>query len=191
MKIVLTKRGYRLTAWICAVGLFLGILTSSMAAYAEAGTRGEAQIYSTASPSELLGVVTFVPVEDGLEVNATLSDVPPGYHGFHIHEFGSCEDGGAAAGGHFNPLETRHGYLPEDGLEAAHAGDLGNILIFSDGSGTLQETAPGLSLTDDELAIANHAVILHADRDDFGQPTGNAGGRIACGIIEVAGSGEE
>lgn len=176
--------GLRAIAWICSVGIVWFGLTASANADTEVGTSGQATLYRTDGSSELLGTATFVPVEDGLQVNVALSDVPPGYHGFHIHALGSCDDAGMAAGGHFNPLDARHGYLPEAGLDEAHAGDLGNILILSNGSGTLQITAPDLTVTDGDLAIADHAVILHAARDDFGQPTGNAGGRIACGIIE-------
>lgn len=191
MKKLFTALGIRAIAWICSVGIVWLGLTAGAQADTEISTRGQANIYSTDAPSELLGTATFVPTENGLQVNASLSDVPPGYHGFHIHEFGSCDDGGTAAGGHFDPLDTQHGYLPEEGLDNAHAGDLGNILVLSNGSGTLQETIPDLSLAaDEELAIAGHAVILHANRDDFGQPTGNAGGRIACGVIELAGQAE-
>ncbi len=177
-------------ACICSISLLIFGWTSNAIADEEMASRGEVLIYSTEASPELLGNATFVPMDDELQVNVTLSDVPSGYHGFHIHEFGSCDDGGSAAGGHFNPLETQHGYLPKEGLNNAHAGDLGNILIFSDGSGTLQETLPDMPLAEGELAIAGHAVILHAERDDFGQPTGNAGGRLACGIIEVAGQTE-
>ena len=87
-------------------------------------------------------------------------------------------------GGHYNPTAVKHGYLPSEGLSDAHAGDLGNIFISASGSGTLTETIPGLSIAGEAPAIADLAVILHADRDDFGQPTGNAGGRVGCGLIE-------
>lgn len=189
-----TRLIQRAIAQVCLLGTLLGLfwtgLTLRATADAEMTASAQARIYSTENPSELLGVATFVTADEGLQVNAELSDVPPGYHGFHIHEFGSCDDGGSAAGGHFNPLETQHGYLPDDGLDNAHAGDLGNIIIESNGTGTLQETIPPLPLMTGRLAIAQRAVIVHADRDDFGQPTGNAGGRIGCGIIELANESE-
>lgn len=147
-------------------------------------TAAQAVVMSTSDPDQTLGKATFTETADGLEVSVSLSDVPSGYHGFHIHEAGSCADGGKAAGGHYNPMEVKHGYLPSEGLSNAHVGDLGNIFISASGSGTLTETIPELSINDGTTAIADLAVILHAERDDFGQPTGNAGGRIGCGLIE-------
>ena len=144
-----------------------------------------AMVQSMDGSSTMLGEATFTKTSAGIKVDLSLNNVPAGYHGFHIHEFGSCDNGGAAAGGHFNPLSVKHGYLVKEGYENAHVGDLGNVLIYSDGSGTLSLTVPDLPLMDGDRAIVDHAVILHADRDDFGQPTGNAGGRIGCGIIEL------
>jgi Cu-Zn family superoxide dismutase len=149
------------------------------------GTTAKATMMSTDESSTVLGEAVFTEVPGGVDVNVSLNNVPPGYHGLHIHEFGSCDEGGTAAGGHFNPLGVKHGYIVTDGYENAHVGGLGNIFIYEDGSGTLSLTVPDLPLTDDERAIVDHAVILHAERDDFGQPTGNAGGRIGCGIIEL------
>ncbi|HEY9647891.1 MAG TPA: superoxide dismutase family protein, partial [Chroococcidiopsis sp.] len=106
-------------------------------------------------------------------------------HGFHIHENGSCDNAGNGAGGHFNPNNVKHGKLIVDGFDQAHAGDLGNILVAADGHGTLSQTVPGLTLSDGLYAIASRAVILHAQRDDFSQPVGNAGARIGCGTIDL------
>ncbi|HAJ61768.1 MAG TPA: superoxide dismutase family protein, partial [Cyanobacteria bacterium UBA8543] len=92
-------------------------------------------------------------------------------------------DKGNAAKGHFNPDKVKHGFLPKDGFQNAHAGDFGNITISSDGKGTLSETVPGLTLSGPKYAIKGLSVILHEKADDFGQPLGNAGGRIGCGII--------
>ncbi|MGF1513356.1 MAG: superoxide dismutase family protein [Elainellaceae cyanobacterium] len=175
-----------LAAAVFAVAMFLNnsaVAASPSAMIAQAST-AEAIVKSTAEPSEVLGEATFTETTDGLEVAVSLSGVTAGYHGFHVHENGSCADGGQAAGGHYNPMAVKHGWLPSDGLDTAHAGDLGNIFISSSGSGTLKETLPGLSLANGEPAVSGLAVILHADRDDFGQPTGNAGGRAGCGIIE-------
>ncbi|NER32468.1 MAG: superoxide dismutase family protein, partial [Symploca sp. SIO1C4] len=98
---------------------------------------------------------------------------------------GSCEDGGKAAGGHFNPDGVQHGLLIKDGFENAHAGDLGNITVSPEGTGTMNVTIPGLTLSEGKYALGNLSVIVHEKPDDFGQPTGNAGGRIGCGIIKV------
>ncbi|WP_228055785.1 superoxide dismutase family protein [Lusitaniella coriacea] len=147
------------------------------------GKTATAIINSTADPSQKMGEATFTSMNAGLEIAVQFEDVPPGKHGFHIHEVGSCEDGGKAAKGHFNPNGVEHGYLPEDGVENAHGGDLGNVEIAEDGTGTLTLTIPQLSLEDGTNKVAGLSVILHEKLDDFGQPTGHAGGRIGCGRI--------
>jgi Cu-Zn family superoxide dismutase len=142
-------------------------------------------ITSTDDPSEVLGEVDFAEGLTGLVINATFQDVPAGKHGFHIHEYGSCTDAGKGAGGHYNPERVKHGYLPEDGFKNAHAGDFGNVTIEEDNMGTLALTIPGLTIENGRYAIAGRGMILHEKEDDFGQPTGNAGGRIGCGIIGI------
>ncbi len=145
-----------------------------------------AMIKGTDPESQIDGAVDFIETEDGVQVVANISSVTPeGNHGFHIHENGSCEKGGKAAGGHFNPAGTKHGLLPQDGHGEAHAGDMGNITIDDTGSGSHVIFMLGLSLTEGNSNITGKAVILHANEDDFGQPTGNAGGRVGCGIITL------
>ena len=146
----------------------------------------KAVITGTDPESALAGTVDFVETGGGVQVVAHLSNVAPaGKHGFHIHENGSCDDSGKAAGGHFNPGAVQHGLLPKDGAEMAHSGDMGNIEIDEAGNGTLTIYMPGLSLTNGGADITGKAVIVHEKEDDFSQPTGNAGGRIGCGIIEL------
>jgi len=145
-----------------------------------------ALIGGTQSDSEVSGTVDFVETGDGVQVVASLSNVSPaGKHGIHIHQNGSCEDNGKAAGGHFNPTGTDHGLLPRDGHGKAHTGDMGNIEIDENGNGSLVIFLVGLSLTEGHRNIVEKAVILHAKEDDFGQPTGNAGSRIGCGLIAL------
>lgn len=166
--------------------IYIGLQGSTGLAQSIGEPTAQAEITPTSSESDLSGQVTISTTPDGLLIQATLTNAPPGDHGFHIHEGASCADGGNAAKGHFNPDDVQHGKLVTDGFSNAHAGDLGNITIGADGTGTLSETILGLSLTEGKYAIANHAVILHEKVDNFGQPTGNAGGRIGCGIIQVA-----
>ena len=149
--------------------------------------QGVAVIKGTAQGSPISGTVSFIDSKDGLKIEAKLANVPnAGKHGFHIHENGSCADDGKAAGGHYNPMTVDHGFLPKDGEAHAHMGDMGNIEITADGTGTLSITLPGVSLKGGDHNVDGRAVILHEKADDFGQPTGNAGGRIGCGIITVA-----
>lgn len=145
-------------------------------------------INSTSDPSKVIGEVSFSKKQGGMLVEAKINDAPPGKHGFHIHEVGDCGDKGNAAKGHYNPDKVKHGFLPKDGFKKAHAGDLGNFTISSDGKGTLSETVPGLTVTGGKYPIKGLSVILHEKVDDFGQPLGNAGGRIGCGIIEASGT---
>lgn len=171
-----------------AIALLFGLFTLSYvlipgAAWADEVGSATAVVLNTAEADLPLGEAQFFETPDGLNIQVQLAHVPPGNHGFHIHANGSCAEGGQAAGGHYNPADVKHGYLPTDGFEQAHAGDLGNIAIAPDGTGTLSLTVPELALEDGPYPVVDHAVILHADADDFGQPTGNAGGRIGCGVI--------
>ena len=113
----------------------------------------------------------------------TLEGIEPGDHGAHVHEKGDCSAAdGASAGGHFNPQTKDHG-LP--GAEKRHLGDLGNITIGKDGKGTLDITAPGANLkASDPASFVGRSIIVHAKKDDGGQPTGNAGDRVGCGVIK-------
>lgn len=148
-------------------------------------TIGLAFVEGTEENSELYGEVEFSEIEGGLSVFAELYNIPPGKHGFHIHENGSCEDKGEAAGGHYNPHGAQHGFLSKDGQDKAHAGDMGNIEIDANGEGFISLDLPGLSLKGEANNIIGKAVVIHEKEDDFGQPTGNAGARIGCGVIEL------
>lgn len=144
----------------------------------------DAVLKGTAEDSPISGNIHFEETDSRLKMTAEVSGVPAGMHGFHIHENGSCADAGKAAGSHFNPDKAPHGLLSKDGFTGAHAGDLGNIEIAADGTGKLEAMLPGLSLSEGPHDVTGKSVILHEKEDDFGQPTGNAGGRIACGVIE-------
>ena len=145
-----------------------------------AAPRGVAVLHS-ASGSSVTGTVSFTEAAGGVVVKVELSSLTPGKHGFHIHEFGDCSAPDAtSAGGHFNPMAHPHA-----GMDTAmrHAGDLGNIEAGPDGKAMISFIDKGLELTGAN-SIAGRGVIVHANADDFTtQPTGNAGGRVACGVI--------
>lgn len=149
--------------------------------------KGIAELKGTTEGSTVLGTVVFEDTAGGVHVTANISGVAAGTHGFHVHENGSCLDAGAGAGGHYNPEGVKHGNLASDGFTGAHAGDLGNIEAHQDGTATLDTVVPGLSVVGGKYSVDGHAVILHEKRDEFSQPTGNAGGRIGCGVIKVSG----
>ncbi len=134
--------------------------------------------------SKVSGTVTFTAAGEGVRVVAELSGLTPGKHGFHIHEFGDCSDPKAeSAGGHYNP--NKHPHAGHDATDR-HVGDMGNIEADSSGKARLDVTLKDVSLNDDD-GIVGRAVIVHEKEDDLKtQPTGNAGGRLACGVIGVA-----
>jgi Cu-Zn family superoxide dismutase len=158
-------------------------LPIALNAYADSGI---ATIKGTTPASMVAGTVELKDTPDGLKVSAKLTGLPAGVHGFHIHEFGSCDDSGKAAGGHYNPKDSKHGFLPKDGLHKAHGGDMGNITAGNDGLATLEIVLPKISLTE-KNAVGGRAIVVHEKADDFSQPTGNAGSRIGCGPILVTG----
>lgn len=131
-----------------------------------------------------MGMVTFTKSADSVQVVADVSGLTPGKHGFHIHEFGDCSAPDAtSAGGHFNPTHKPHGAPDAD---EHHAGDLGNLEADSSGKAHLELTDKTLKLSGDN-SVLGLAVIVHAKEDDLkSQPVGNAGGRLACGVIGVA-----
>jgi Cu-Zn family superoxide dismutase len=130
------------------------------------------------------GTVSYEAVANGVHVVADISGLTPGKHGFHIHEFGDCSaEDGSSAGGHFNPGGMSHG-APT--AETRHAGDMGNIAADKDGHAMLDYVDHVMTLTG-ERSILGHAVIVHEKEDDLkSQPTGNAGARVACGVIGIA-----
>jgi superoxide dismutase, Cu-Zn family len=135
--------------------------------------------------SSTTGTVMLMPMGDGVHVSGVISGLTPGKHGIHIHEKGDCSAPDAtSAGGHFNPAGANHGApdtLPH------HAGDLGNLIAGADGRAEINVHANGISLQPGANSISGRAMIVHAGEDDFNtQPTGNAGGRVACGVIQAA-----
>lgn len=167
--------------------LFAALLLSSAVAVAASADTGAAKIAGTAAGSAVSGTVSFEDTAAGLKVVADLHGLTPGQHGFHIHEFGSCEDSAKAAGGHFNPDKHPHGQALKDGIKKTHAGDLGNITADDKGDAKLEVTLAGDALAKGEHAVAGRAVVVHEKADDFSQPAGNAGGRVACGVIGLTG----
>ena len=166
--------------WVCTVVWGMSVIPST--AWAETAT---ATLAATQDGSAVSGTATLTDTPEGLRVAVQVRGAAPGQHGLHIHQYGGCADAGNAAGGHFNPDNVTHGFLPHDGLTKAHPGDVGNIDVGSDGAGQLNVVLPGVSLTGGRYSVAGRAIILHEKPDDFGQPTGNAGGRIGCGPILV------
>ncbi len=162
------------------------LFAAALAAGRAGAETGVAAVKGTAEGSSIFGTVRFSDSKEGLKVTAVLAGLPPGTHGFHIHEFGSCADAGKAAGAHYNPKGAPHGSAVQHGIKKAHAGDLGNVIAGADGKAALEVVVKKLSLASGKASVGGRAVIVHEKADDFGQPAGNAGGRIACGMIALA-----
>jgi len=123
-------------------------------------------------------------------IKGTITGLTPGEHGFHIHEFGDMSDGCKSMGGHYNPDGVDHGNLGD-----GHVGDLGNIT--ADGSGVAKFTirADRVDLLGDR-SVVGRGIVVHSDKDDLGKggdeeslKTGNAGDRLACGVITLRDAG--
>lgn len=133
-----------------------------------------------------IGTATLTEKDSGVSIHLEAENLPPGTHGFHIHEAGVCEPPTfESAGSHYNPTGAKHGF---DDPEGPHAGDLENIVVSEDGTVnveviadmvTLERGAENTLYTDEGTSL-----IIHSDADDYiSQPSGNAGDRIACGVI--------
>lgn len=135
------------------------------------------------SGSNVSGGVTFTEQGDKVRIKGEIAGHAPGVRGWHIHEKGDCSDPKAmSAGGHFNPSGHRHG-APTDAER--HAGDLGNLVFDAQGRAEINVVVAGISTSSGKPDnIIGRALIIHMDRDDLKtDPTGNAGGRVACGVI--------
>lgn len=143
--------------------------------------------------SGVTGAVEFVDLGDAVEVRYNLSGLAAGVHGFHVHQTGDCgaDSSGTpagAAGGHFNPLASEHG-APDAARTQRHAGDLGNIEADASGRAIGVRVDSVLSFRG-PTSILRKAMLVHGGEDDLtSQPSGDAGPRVGCGVIEQASSG--
>lgn len=143
-------------------------------------------VMASASGSRVSGKLTLAPMGDGVHISGEVGGlVPNTQSGFHVHEKGDCSAVDAtSAGGHFNPATSAHGRA---GTPTHHAGDMDNITSDAGGVAKVNVHLRGVTLGGGAANdIAGRAVIVHAAPDDYHtQPTGNAGARVACGVIKV------
>jgi len=165
----------------------LGIIAACLLApsvQAQTIKAGSAKLHDT--DGNEVGVVTLRQTQnDGVWLNASFDKLPPGTHAFHIHETGKCEGDFKSAGGHYAPEDHKHGVLVAGG---SHAGDMPNIHVPSDGRLNVEIFAPAVSLEADAANTLfdddGSALVVHAGVDDYtSQPSGDAGARIACGVV--------
>lgn len=179
----------------CVVALGVGSLvclailgTRAVGQHAEkkAGTSSITKAVAVLFPtkgSDVKGRVTFTQDGNGIHVHAEISGLTPGEHGFHIHEFGVWSENGMDSGGHFNPSNAPHA-APHS--TKRHVGDLGNITANANGNATYDLDDTTLSFHGAH-SIIGRGLVVHEKVDDLKtQPTGNAGGRLAVGVVGVA-----
>ena len=168
-------------AIICVLVLLAAVTAAARAADP---VRAVAVLHPT-KDSHVAGTVWFIQENGKVHVVADITGLTPGPHGFHVHEFGDAtSDDASAAGGHYNPHKMHHAGPTAPNR---HAGDLGNLVADAEGKAHLDVADAGLSLEGADSVIGR-AVIVHASADDLtSQPAGNAGRRVACGVIGVAG----
>lgn len=151
-----------------------------------AGAPGPASATLRDASGATVGTATLTQTNAGVLISASVSGIGSGTHAIHVHTVGKCEPPFATAGGHFNPESKHHGFRDPAG---PHAGDLPNISIPAGGSLSFDLLLPRATLSagDHSLLDADgSAVVIHAAADDYAtDPAGNAGARIACGVIAV------
>ena len=158
------------------------LVACSTVALAQSPETAKAELKDASGKS--VGIVNLMETPHGVLMHVKLTGVPAGTHAFHVHTTGKCEAPFTTAGGHFNPDSKQHGALNEMGM---HAGDMPDIEVPADGNLTFDVLNPGVTLK----AGANRlfkdggtALMLHGGADDYkSDPAGNAGPRIACGVI--------
>jgi superoxide dismutase, Cu-Zn family len=148
---------------------------------------GSAVVYLRDVRGAQVGKATLTDTAEGVRIAGEVNHLPPGEHGFHIHEKGMCDAPGfQSAGGHYNPAGTDHG---GPNTERRHAGDLGNLRVGDDGRAVFDITARGVTLRKGPQSLldgAGTSLMVHAKGDDLASnPAGNSGDRIACGVVEV------
>lgn len=142
-------------------------------------------VVSSIKGGKISGIANFEPTGNGLKVTATIERLKSNAkHGFHIHEFGNCTAADlSSAGGHYNPEGKEHAG-PEN--IDRHAGDMGNLVSNEKGSATYEYTFSNLTVAGGMNPVIGRSVIVHENEDNLvSQPTGNAGSRVACGVIGI------
>ena len=139
------------------------------------------------SGSTVGGQAVFLTRGNEVAMELEVTNAPAGIHAVHLHQVGDCSaDDASSAGDHWNPASAPHGHLDHG---QAHMGDIGNLIVDETGHGTLRmSTAAWSAGSGTNSDVVGRAIVVHAGEDDFqSQPAGNAGGRIACGVIKATG----
>jgi Cu-Zn family superoxide dismutase len=167
-----------MTRWI--TGLALGC--TLLSGLAEAQPKASADMKDAAGKT--VGEAILEQRDDGVQITVSFTGLPPGPHAFHIHETGRCEPPFESAGGHFNPTGMQHG---KDNPKGPHLGDLPNLDVPADGRVKAQVTVKDVTIAGGRNALLDAdgaALVVHGNADDYkSDPAGNAGKRLACGVV--------
>ena len=162
----------------------LGLALAAAAAVPAAAQSAKAQLKT--GEGKDVGAATFTQMRTGVLIALAVKGVPAGEHAFHIHAVGKCEPPFASAGGHFNPDSKKHGLMA---MEGHHAGDMPNLHVPA--SGELQVQMLNTSVTLEKgkpnslFGPNGTALVIHAVKDDYKpDPTGEAGARMICGVVQ-------
>jgi Cu-Zn family superoxide dismutase len=170
------------------IGRLLAIATAAAALMAVGTSPGASQTATAAlkdAQGKEVGTANLSQTPAGVLIRLSVKGLPPGEHAFHVHAVGKCEPPFNSAGGHFNPGGKKHGL---EAAEGPHAGDMPNLHVPQSGDLAVEVLNPAITLEKGKPNSVYHqggtAVVIHAAADDYkSDPAGNAGGRIACGVI--------
>ena len=171
----------RIGRFFCSLAVMMAASLASLSAQAQTAKA----LLKDASGKDV-GQVQLIQTPHGVLLKMTLKGVPPGERAFHIHTVGKCEPPFTSAGGHFNPTGKKHGMEAKEG---AHAGDMPNLHVPANGELAIEVANHAISLVKGQpnsvFDADGSSIVIHAGPDDYkSDPAGNAGDRIACGVIQ-------